>query len=91
MQKPQKLILSLTLALGLATMGMSNPANAKTVTGPKGSTATGSGVVVPNRQGGYTGAAEGKVNGVNGTSANGKGKVTTDGNWTLDKFEAKNG
>lgn len=74
MQKSQKLILSLTLALGLATIGMSNPANAKTVTGPKGSTATGNGVVVPNRQGGYTGAAEGNVNGVNGILRTVKGK-----------------
>ncbi|WP_162615696.1 hypothetical protein [Pseudanabaena sp. ABRG5-3] len=50
MQKPQKLILSVTLALGLATIIMSTPVSAKIVTGFKGAQATGNRVVVPAKR-----------------------------------------
>jgi len=58
------------------------PASARQVTGPRGSNASGTGVVVPNRQGGYTGNGQGTANGVNGSTANGQGRFQTNGQGT---------
>lgn len=73
-----KSLLSMT-CLGCAIVLSSLPANAREVTGPRGNSASGTAVTVPNRQGGYTGYRQGTVNGVNGGSANGQIQFRTNG------------
>jgi hypothetical protein len=76
-----------TTALVAATLvSLSLPATAgqKTVTGPKGGTATGSGAIVPNRQGGYSGTGQGSFQGANGASGSAQGQFKSNGQGTVN-------
>ena len=64
--------LSLTLATAL-------PSFAKEVTGPRGGTASGSGFVVPNRMGGYTGSGSGSYTTPKGGTGMGQVRFQTNG------------
>jgi hypothetical protein len=63
----------------LACFGMSLPASAETITGPRGATATGNRAVITNPVGGYTGVRQGSATGSKGGSVSGQGGFRTNG------------
>ncbi len=73
-----KSILSLSL-IGLVVGLSALPASAREITGPRGGAASGSGIVVPNRQGGYTGTGQGSFAAPNGGTGSGQGQFKTNG------------
>ncbi len=78
---------SLTILPLLATIvaiGFGPVAEARTVNGPNGGTATGKAGVVNNPQGGKTGAAAGSFHGANGGSGSGKVVVKSNGQGSVN-------
>jgi hypothetical protein len=68
----------------LVSLSLPATAGQKTVTGPKGGTATGSGAIVPNRQGGYSGTGQGSFQGANGASGSAQGQFKSNGQGTVN-------
>jgi hypothetical protein len=80
-----KVFLSLVVMSGAIVLS-SSFALAGELVGPRGSTANGNAVILPNRQGGYSGYGQGAFTGVSGSSSNGeiRFQTTGDGEATYD-------
>jgi hypothetical protein len=72
-------MLGFSAVMALTCFGISLPAVADTITGPRGATATGNRTVIQNPAGGYTGGRQGSATGVNGGSVSGQGGFRTNG------------
>jgi hypothetical protein len=78
LEDSMKSIATLTI-LGFIIGASALPAAAREFTGPKGGTANGATIVVPNRQGGYTGGRVGRAASPNGGTSSSRFRFVTNG------------